>query len=129
MNKLQIGAKVSYRDFDKAGKEKWKAGIIHGLTKVDTKSGPKVLAYVVDTGKDDRVDEYNYDVRGAEINKRVNAALDKKGLEGDERLLALPKTVEDVAAQKDLPKSKIVNETVRQPELVYVEPKDIKASE
>lgn len=129
MSKLVLGAKVTYKDFDKKGKEMWRDGVIHGITKVDTKSGPRVLAYVVDTGKDEHIDEVTYDKRSVEITKRVGAELEKRGLEGDERIEAFTEITKDVVAQKDLPKSKIVTEIVRQPELTYVEPKDIKIAE
>lgn len=129
MSKLVVGAKVSYKTSDEKGKEVWLDGVIHGITKVDTKSGPKILAYVVDTGNDDYSDETSYDIRDVEITKRVGAELDKRELAGDERLEAFNEITKEVLAQNDLPKSKIVTETIRQPEMVYVEPKDIKIAE
>lgn len=129
MSKLVIGAKVTYKAFNDDGKEVWEKGVIHGVTKVDTKSGPRVLAYLVDTGNDLHVDEVTYNERTVEMTKRVSEKLDKKNLEGDERLDAFMEIAKEVSTHKDLPKSKIVTETVRQPELTYVEPKDIKIAE
>lgn len=50
---LDIGSKVLYKDTK--GKER--KGVIHAVQKVDTKSGSRVIGYLVDTGKDERVDE------------------------------------------------------------------------
>lgn len=50
---MQAGDKVEY----KIG-EKWKAGVIHGVKKAEAVKGPDiVLGYLIDTGKDARVDE------------------------------------------------------------------------
>lgn len=126
---LVVGADVQYRHFDAHGTPSWRKGVIHSVRKIDTDRSSKVLSYLVDTGKDYHVDEVSYDVRSAEITKRVNEELDKQDLTGDERLEAFFDVVKDVADQKDLPKRKIVNETIRQPELVEVIPDDIKPTE
>lgn len=53
MTKLQLGAHVIYKTT--TGEEA--VGVIHAIKKVDTKSGSKIVGYLVDTGNDNRIDE------------------------------------------------------------------------
>lgn len=112
---LQIGQKVEYTD----DSGKTKQGVIHGVQRGDTGKGEVVLSYLVDTGKDTRVDEYRTDPRNTEMNKRINELVEK----GTD----LTDAVEKVQAQKDLPKSKVEVEKVRQPEQVQVAPDKVRA--
>ncbi len=128
MSKLEIGAKVNYKTSDKAGKELWKSGVIHAVRKIDTKAGSRVISYLVDTGKDNHTAEVTYDTRDVEINKRLNDQIEKKGIDADD-LTAVRDIEKAVSAQKDLPKSKVVTDTVRQPELIDVALADIKLAE
>lgn len=48
MKELQSGDKIKYRTSD----DKWANGVIHGVRKVDTTQGPKILSYLIDTGKE-----------------------------------------------------------------------------
>lgn len=53
MSELKIGAKVEYLQGDK-----WLKGIVHGIKKYDDKNmQPVVMGYLVDTGKDESVEE------------------------------------------------------------------------
>ncbi len=50
---MKLGDKVEYKVGDK-----WKTGIIHAVRKAEAVKGPDiVLGYLVDTGKDVRLDE------------------------------------------------------------------------
>lgn len=50
---MKIGDKVTYKK--SSGKDA--KGTIHAIRYVDTKSGKKVLSYLIDTGKDEHLDE------------------------------------------------------------------------
>ncbi len=50
---MKIGDKVTYKTSDGVA-----TGVIHGIRKVDSKAGPRAISYLIDTGKDNRVDEY-----------------------------------------------------------------------
>lgn len=127
MSKLhKIGAKVEYRL-----NSKWLKGVVHSIRSYEDPQTRKqtAMSYLVDTGKDDRIDEITYDERTVEIDKRVNAAIEKDSvaeLEPEERSEATQKIIDRVNAQKSLPKSNVVTEQFRQPELVEVEASDIR---
>ncbi len=123
MEELNIGQKVKYHLDDK----KWRTGSVHAVRKVDTSSGRQaVIAYLVDTGKDERVDEYSVNKRDVEISKR-SAKLHRKYLAGSkpnpEKFF---EEVEAISQQDDLPESKVEHHKVRQPEQVEVRPENIK---
>lgn len=51
---ISIGDKVEYLVGDK-----WKKGVVHGIKKAEAVKGPDItLGYLIDTGKDERVDEF-----------------------------------------------------------------------
>lgn len=52
MSELKQGDKVKYLHNDK-----WYNGVIHAVRKIDFQSSQHVLSYLIDTGKDTRVDE------------------------------------------------------------------------
>lgn len=118
---LDIGSKVTYKD----SKGKQRSGVIHAVRKVDTKSGTRVVGYLVDTGKDERVDEIVRDPRGEFIAEKANEMVANPKDPTDNFLDAVDKVVE----AGDLPKQKITVEKVRQPQQVEVDIKDIRAAE
>ena len=114
MKTLDNGAKVKYRD---ANGELQK-GVVHGVRKYeDAKGKVTKVTYLVDTGDDERVDEFKQDVRDIEYAKRVDALV-AKGMDHKE-------ASQKVEKEGGLPKSKVVTETVRQPLTVEVDANDI----
>lgn len=113
---MQAGDKVEY----KVG-GKWKSGIIHGVKKAEVKGSEQVVGYLIDTGKDERVDEVEYNKRDEVISQRIKDLESK----GSDRKAASEK----VMAQKDLPKSVVEIKKIRHPEQVEVLPGDIKPAE
>lgn len=112
---FNTGDKVQYRVGDK-----WRDGVVHGVSKGEDAKGRVVsLSYLVDTGKDERVDKYPYNPRDVEFNKRVHKLIDD-GAEVQDALA-------EVEKHKDLPKSANKVEIVRQPKQVAVLPDDIRA--
>lgn len=112
---IAIGDKVSYR-FE----GKWREGIVHG-TKTHEKPDGEVtqVSYLIDTGEDLRVDEYAFNPRQSEINRRVEKLVKSKGKDHAEALA-------EVSKQKDLPESKHDVEKVRQPVLIEVDQAEVK---
>lgn len=54
MQKFEPGDKVKYQTKDGS----WKNGVIHGVRKVDDVDGtPRIFTYLIDTGRDVRIDE------------------------------------------------------------------------
>jgi hypothetical protein len=100
---------------DKKGKANWFPGKIHG---VKTTEDPKThailtVSYLVDTGRDERVDESPIDVRGREIEKRVQEVIKK-----DSKKTILD-AVKEVSKHADLPPAGTIEiEKVRQPEQI-----------
>lgn len=116
---MQAGDKIEYQ----VGNQ-WKKGTIHGVKKAEAVKGPDiVLSYLVDTGKDARIDKVVHDVRDDAVTDMAN------------KIVADPKDhidnfVDAVAkAEKSnkLPESKLVTETIRQPEQIEVLPENIRA--
>lgn len=118
---LDLGSEVIYKD----SKGKERSGVIHAVRKVDTKSGSRVIGYLVDTGKDERVDEIKHDVQGEFIADKANKMVANPKDPTDNFLDAVDKVVE----AGNLPKKEIKVETVRQPQQVEVALKDIRAKE
>lgn len=122
MDKLyEVGEKVHYRIYDDKGEEKWYAGVIHGVRTYENKGIVKALSYLVDTGRNTRVDEYPFDHRDREINKRINK-LRKPGEDID-------KVLNKVLKDTDLPAPKLDIERVRQPEQLEVAPDNLRPAE
>lgn len=120
---IAIGKKVEYKTTDAKGAETWHTGVVHGIRKAEAVSGPDiVLGYLVDTGDDEHLSEWETDQRDDEINARIN-----KKLKGTETTDEVNEIVEKIANAKDLPKSKKVKHSVRQPVQVDVLPDDIRA--
>jgi hypothetical protein len=111
----EVGQKVKYKLFDKHAKEHWFDGVIHGLKRYEDASGIITkVTYLVDTGRDERVDKHPFNPRDREVDKRINKILrdpnDKRGLD------KLDEIVEDVLGQKNLPANSLEFDVVRQPE-------------
>ncbi len=123
---LELGAEVEYKTSSKKGAV-WRKGIIHAIKKAEAVTGPDIiLGYLVDTGKDEHVDEFKYSPRDRELTKRVNAAMKKRGLLASENLEEAQKLVDELSKAKDLPKHEILIERNRQPEQIEVSPEDIR---
>lgn len=120
MEELEIGTKVKYTHDGKTAK-----GIIHGVRRVQMEDGSeRVLTYLVDTGKDERIDVHTRDPHGEEVGRRLKKAMlkDPKIRDSQELINA---TVEAILIQKDLPAVGLTEERFRQPEQVDVPPQDI----
>lgn len=120
MNELQAGDKIQYRLFDKKGKEHWFNGVIHGVRRYEERGFINRITYLIDTGRDERVDELPYDHRQREASKRVNVLVGK----GADVYDAIEKVY---AKGNDLPDRKIDIERVRQPEQIELPPEHIRA--
>ncbi len=111
MQTIPLGKEVTYRTAD--GKDA--TGTVHGVSTSETADGEQfVLGYQIDTGRDDRVDEFPVDKRGQAINEQATELVEKEGISYQE---ALAKVVE---RDKNLPDEGITVEKVRHPELVIV---------
>lgn len=110
---LQSGDKIQYRLFDKKGKEHWLKGVIHGVRRYEDPVTNMIInqTYLVDTGRHERLDEYPFDHRNREINKRMNDIAARKGVHSTQAL-------KEVLKHSDLPESKMDTEVVRQPEQI-----------
>ena len=70
MQELEIGAKIKYHD-EESGK--WLQGTVHGVRKVDDVDGvPRVLTYLVDTGKDEHTSVLRRDLRHEFTSREMN---------------------------------------------------------
>lgn len=120
---ISIGTKVEYRRGDK-----WLTGVVHGIKKAEAVKGPEIiLGYLVDTGKDERVDEYKYNPRDMEIGNRIQVAFGEQGITAMDNPDEALKIIDTISKAKDLPKSEIKMAKVRQPQQVEVLPDDIRA--
>ncbi len=120
MPRFQSGDKVKYLHPTSG---KWKSGVVHGVRSAETDKGEVLLSYLIDTGNDERVDEFSHDLRSDEVTKRAHAIVADKKNPIDNFIDA----VEEVSAHEDLPDSEVVTEKVRQPEQVDVLPANVKA--
>lgn len=111
-NDLQAGDKIQYRLFDSKKKEHWFDGVVHGVRRYESPEGfITKTTYMIDTGRNTRLDKYPYDVRNREINKRWNIEQQAKGGDAFQNLIKVSKMA-------DLPDSKMEVEEVRQPEQI-----------
>jgi hypothetical protein len=111
MDTLEVGQNIQYRLFDKQAKEHWFPGVIHGVKSYEEKNFVVNVTYLVDTGRDARIDEYPFNHRDREVNKRVNELIAKKS---KHHVVAL----NEVLKHSDLPDDKLDVERVRQPEQI-----------
>lgn len=110
-NNFEAGDKIQYRLFDKKGKAHWLDGAIHGVKRYEDPSGVITnLTYLVDTGRNTRVDEKHRDKRALEVEKRAKKIM-KTGKTQFEALIEIDK-------HTDLPDSELVVLEVRQPEQI-----------
>jgi hypothetical protein len=122
MANLTQGTEVQYRKSENGA---WKKGVIHGIRKIDADGGT-VVGYLVDTGKDLRVDvqtevdQPSVDAHYKEVNARV-AKLQKGGMDWNEAIAT-------VSQHKDLPQIKEHIIELRQPEQIEVLPNNIKVA-
>lgn len=112
---LEAGDKIQYFQDGK-----WHKGVIHGVRNYEDAATNMItrITYLVDTGRNERVDEYPFDHRDREINKRVNAMVSK----GKPHIEAL----NAVLKHSDLPDNKPDVERVRQPEQIELPAEHIK---
>lgn len=107
---LNLGTKVEYVDEH----NRIKVGVIHAVSATESADGVVTArSYQIDTGNDERVDEFAHDLRDDEAAKQINALLDK----GVDPAEALERVIEK---QDELPESKVVVDKVRHPVLVTV---------
>jgi hypothetical protein len=110
-NDLTAGDKIQYRLHDAKGKEHWFDGVIHGVRRYETSEGLITkTTYMVDTGRNTRVDKIVFDHRDREIHKRV-AIEQGRGATPDQAFNKVSKML-------DLPDNKMGIEEVRQPEQI-----------
>ena len=112
MENIEAGTKIQYRLFDKENKEHWFDGVVHGVRRYENpKTGVITkITYLVDTGRDERVDEQVYDQRDRAISEHVTK-LTRKGADILDALAQVHK-------RDDLPQSKVITERIRQPEQI-----------
>lgn len=107
-----LGDTVEYNSPDGA-----KIGLVHSATYQEDKRGDKYnIVYLIDTGNNVRVDVFKTDKRTEEINNRMQDIELDPVLEAEQYQEKLNEIIE----AKDLPKSKIVETEIRQPELIEV---------
>lgn len=121
MSKLDLGSKIQFRV---PNDPTWYDGVLHAIKKTEVKGQERIVGYIVDTGNDAYLSEWETDQRDDEINKRVN-----EQLEGTETPDQIGVVVDEVLNAKDLPKSKVVKHTVRQPEQYEVDRDNIRVAE
>lgn len=121
MSKLDVGSKIQFRV---PGDTTWYDGLVHGVKKGDSNGKEIILGYIVDTGNDERLDEWKTNQRDDAINERVN-----ERLTGNETVDEVHAIVDDVTSAKDLPKSKIIKHSFRQPEQYEVTRDNIRLAE
>lgn len=115
MQALEPGTKVEYM----AGGE-WKLGVVHGYRQYETEAGiVKGVTYLIDTGEDERVDEYPFDHREREISRQMNDHMKKHNS-------TVPEAFQAVTKKNDLPESKLDVERVRQPKQLEVSQQFVK---
>lgn len=119
MKEFDTDDKIQYRLFDKKGKEHWFNGVIHGIRRYEEGGIIMRITYLVDTGRNTRVDEFPFDHRDRELTRQINEHIDK----GVEPLEAIDKVIK----KDDLPKSKLDVERIRQPEQIELPPEHIRA--
>lgn len=121
---IEVGNTVKYKT-EVDGKPRSGTGVVHGVRKADTPTGPKIISYLVDTGDDNSTEERHIDHRGLEITRRVVKLAEKnKKIKTDDREFA--KAVAQIDENdSDLPEAGVEVVVVRQPELVDVRPDDI----
>lgn len=121
---FESGEAIEYRLFDKKNVEHWFPGVIHGARRYEDENHIiKKITYLVDTGRDTRVDKYPFDHRDREINKRMNTLLDDDSNDID----TPQKAIAEVETHTDLPKSKQDVEVVRQPEQLELPPENVRS--
>lgn len=104
------GDKIEYMLYDKKGAAHWFAGAIHGVKRYEDPATNMIIriTYLVDTGRNTRLDKIPFDPRAREVNKRANELV----AQGKDVL----KAYAEVEKHSDLPDSKADVEIVRQPE-------------
>ena len=121
MSRLDLGSKIQFRVPDDPI---WYDGVIHAIKRGAVNGKEVLLGYIIDTGNDERVDEWQTDQRLDAINERVN-----ERRTGDENAEETQAIVDEVEAEKDLPKSKVINHKVRHPEQYEVTKENIRPAE
>lgn len=119
----EVGDNIQFKLLDKKGIEHWFPGVIHGIRKYQDPVNNMIqkVTYLIDTGRDTRVDEIVYNPLDREINKRVDAEV-RKGKN-------YHKTLAKVLQHPDLPASSVEVETVRQPEQIELPAEQIRGVE
>lgn len=116
---IDLGANILYRSTDSKGVERWRKGVVHSVKKAEAVTGPDiVLGYLIDTGKDERVDEVTTTAADRELNKRVEKHVSKGA--------TIPEAVEKSLAQGDLPEGGEETEVTRYPQQIEVKPEDLR---
>lgn len=113
---LQLGDRVKYH----TGNEKWMNGIVHAVRKVDDINGqPRVLAYLIDTGRDERVDVYKTNLKDVAHSREFTKHFHKVSKSETLEEAGLQAMVKANAATEHLP-DEIITDVVRQPQQVDV---------
>jgi hypothetical protein len=110
MNIYNPGDKIQFMLPDKDGKPVWFDGVVHGVKQYEKNGLVEKVAYLIDTGRNERVDEYPFDHRDRELNKQIQAE-QKKGAD-------IHQAIKKVIDRNDLPPSKLDVEISRQPEQI-----------
>lgn len=122
MANLDIGDQVTFPGKRGARRK----GVIHAVRKADNPDGStRVLSYLIDTGKDVRVDIYTHSTRAEEVGKRFETKTKGKKLSNHKQ----GQILDEILQSDDLPEDKITEEKVRQPEQVDVPAEDVQPSE
>lgn len=124
-NEYEVDQRIQYCLFDKKNKAHWLEGKIHGVRRYEDAATNTItkITYLVDTGRDERVDEVHFNHRDREVNRRINKLLVTPDNDIEDVQTALDAALNDPAK---LPASKHDVERVRQPEQLELPPELIR---
>lgn len=106
------------------------SGVIHAVRTYEDPETGYVLrrTYLVDTGKDVRVDKIKLNKRDVEITKRVSTAIanaKEKPNTAEEHRTVYERELKKIMQAQDLPDNEIYEEIIRQPEQVEINVNDL----
>jgi hypothetical protein len=112
-NEYALGEEIEFMLPDKDGTEHWFPGTIHGVRDyAETETTYAKRTYLVDTGRDERLDEYTRDKLSDVVNERSAEIV----ADEDNPIDNFHDAINEVLTHDDLPESELYVEKVRQPE-------------
>lgn len=122
---VEAGTKVKYCLPDAKGKMHWFNGVVHAVRNYENEN--QVITkttYLVDTNRDERVDEFTVDPRGIEIGKQLDKEMEKQAKKGGD--VHVGEALKVVLERDNLPESDPQTVTIRQPEQLELPASQIK---